>query len=72
MERTVEAGMYQTNLQGEARPRLIRVLLPMALGVYPEISAGKQRFTLRFVRWGGPDARPVQVRDPVTFLLALC
>ena len=72
VERTVEGGMYQTNLQGDARPRLIRVLLPVSGSVYPEISAGKQRFTLRFVHWRGTDVRPVQVRDPVTFLLALC
>ena len=72
LERTVESGLYQTNLQGDARPRLIRVLLPVAGGIYPEISAGKQRFTLRFVHWRGTDVRPVQVRDPVTFLLALC
>ena len=72
VERTVESGLYQTNLQGDARPRLIRILLPPASGIYPEISAGKQRFTLRFVHWRGTDVRPVQVQDPVTFLLALC
>lgn len=72
MERTVESGLYQTNLLGDARPRLIRVLLPVAGGIYPEISAGKQRFTLRFVHWRGTDVRPVQVQDPVKFLLALC
>ena len=72
LERTVESGLYQTNLQGDARPRLIRVLLPVAGGIYPEISAGKQRFTLRFVHWRGTDVRPVQVQNPVTFLLALC
>jgi len=72
LERTVESGLYQTSLPGDARPRLIRVLLPVAGGIYPEISAGQQRFTLRFVHWRGTDVRPVQVQDPVTFLLALC
>lgn len=72
VERTVESGLYQTNLHGDTRPRLIRVLLPVGGGIYPEISAGKQRFTLRFVHWRGTDVRPVQVQDPVTFLLALC
>ena len=71
-EMTADSGLYQTNLQGDARPRLIRVLLPVGGGLYPEISAGKQRFTLRFVYWRGTDVRPVQVTDPVTFLLALC
>ena len=72
VQRTVETGMYQTNLQGDARPRLIRVMLPVAGGIYPEISAGKQRFTLRFVSWRGTDVRPMQVKNPVTFKLALC
>ena len=72
MERTVESGMYQTSLQGDANPRLVRVLLPAAAGIYPEISGGKQRFTLRFMRWRGADARPAQAKEPVTFLLALC
>ena len=70
--RTVESGMYQTNLQNNARPRLIRVLLSAGGGIYPEVSAGKQRFTLRFVRWRGTGARSAQVQEPVTFLLALC
>ncbi len=72
LERTVESGLYHTNLQGSTRPRLIRVLLPKAGGIYPEVSAGKQRFTLRFVHWRGTGERPVQVQDPITFLLALC
>ena len=71
-EMTVDSGLYQTNLQSDARPRLIRVLLPVGGGIYPEISAGKQRFILRFVHWRGTDVRPVQVTSPVTFLLALC
>ena len=71
-KRTVESGMYQTTLQGDARPRLIRVLLSRDEGIYPEISAGRQRFTLRFVRWRSTGTRSVQVQDPVTFLLALC
>ena len=71
-EVTADSGLFQTTLQGDARPRLIRVLLPVGGGVYPEISAGKQRFTLRFVHWRGTDVRSVQVTDAVTFLLALC
>ncbi len=72
VERTVESGWYQTNLQRDARPRLIRVIVPEAEGVYPEISAGKQRFTLRFLRWQGTDVRPAPVRKSMTFQLALC
>ncbi len=51
---------------------LIRVLLPASAGIYPEVSAGQHRFTLRFLRWRGVDARPVQVSQDVRFLLAIC
>ena len=71
-EKTAPSGMYQTNLQNDVQQRLIRVLLPAAGDIYPEISAGKQRFTLRFVHWQGTDVQPVQVQHPVSFLLALC
>ena len=40
---------------------LVRVLLPANAGIFPEISAGQHRFTIRFVRWRGVDARPAQV-----------
>ena len=50
----------------------MRVLLPANAGLYPEISAGQHRFTIRFVRWRGVDARPVQVNQDVRFQLAIC
>ena len=54
------------------KPNLVRIVLSAAGGIYPEISAGKHRFTVRFVKWQGIDLRPVQVDRDVRFLLALC
>jgi cell division protein ZapD len=51
---------------------LVRVLLPASGGMYPEISAGQHRFTIRFVRWRGVDDRPAQVNQDVRFELAIC
>lgn len=71
-EQMATQGMYQHNMDRGAEPNLVRVLLPAAAGIYPEISAGKHRFTVRFVQWQGTDLRPVQVQRDVRFLLALC
>jgi cell division protein ZapD len=50
----------------------VRVLLPANAGIFPEISAGQHRVTIRFVRWRGVDSRPLQVTQDVRFELAIC
>jgi len=71
-EQLAVQGMYQHNMERGAEPNLVRVLLPTDEGIYPEISAGKHRFTVRFVKWQGTEKRPAQVERDVRFLLALC
>ncbi len=71
-EQVAAQGMYQHSMERGLEPNLVRVSLPSAAGIYPEISAGKHRFTVRFVKWQGTDARPAQVDRDVRFLLALC
>jgi cell division protein ZapD len=71
-EQVAAAGFYQHSVERGDHLNLVRVLLPVATGIYPEISAGQHRFTVRFLRWRGVDNRPVQVTHDVRFLLALC
>ena len=71
-ERTAAAGMYQRNLKRGTEPSLVRVLLPAGSSMYPEISAGKHRFTVRFRKWRGTGDRAVAVERDVRFLLAMC
>jgi cell division protein ZapD len=66
------AGLYQHSLNKSEQFNLVRVLLPAKAGLFPEISAGQHRFTVRFAQWRGVDQRPAQVSDDVQFLLALC
>lgn len=66
------AGLYQHSFDRNEQPSLVRVLLPVGGGIFPEISAGQHRFTVRFVRWRGVDARPVQVNQDVRFELSIC
>jgi cell division protein ZapD len=65
-------GLYQHSFDRNEQASLVRVLLPVTGGTFPEISAGQHRFTIRFVRWRGVDARPVQVNQDVRFNLAIC
>ncbi len=71
-EQIATGGMYQYHMERNERAALVRVIVPQDVGAFPEISAGKHRFTVRFATWEGIDTRPKQVVDDVPFLLALC
>jgi cell division protein ZapD len=40
--------------------------------IYPEISAGKHRYSVRFMRVDSIAAVPAQVKEDVEFLLSRC
>ncbi len=65
-------GMYQQALERNQTPNLIRVLMPRDIDLYPEISGGQHRFTVRFLRWSGTGQRARQTDEDIEFLLALC
>lgn len=71
-ERVAGAGLFQHAFERNDQANLVRILLPASAGLFPEVSAGQHRFTVRFVRWRGVDARPAQVTQDVRFLLAIC
>ncbi|MDI3260698.1 MAG: cell division protein ZapD [Sinobacteraceae bacterium] len=52
--------------------QLIRVLVPASADVYPEISAGKHRVSLRFMRLGDVNTRNVQAGGSIPFRLQCC
>ncbi len=65
-----EAGMYTQNLDSPCR--LIRIALPEQSALYPEISAGRQRFTVRFRELGDIRGRDSAYAENCEFGLALC
>ncbi len=69
---TATNGVYQHNLQRRSNKSLLRVGLPGDAAIYPEISASRHRFTIRFMQWSGIDSRPVQVSGNVKFDLQIC
>lgn len=71
-ERVAEGGLYQHQLPRNEQLNMVRVLVPSHSGIFPEISGGQHRFTVRFVQWQGVDKRPAQLGQDVRFLLALC
>lgn len=74
---TVEAqsGFYEQTLEAGAPIQLLRVRLDhdaRERGRFPEISAGRQRFTIRFFEQRNPAQRASQISDDIRFELACC
>jgi cell division protein ZapD len=65
-------GVYHHTLDRNSATVLLRVSLPGGSGLYPEISGGHHRFTLRFMEWSAGDSRPVQAEQDIPFSLATC
>jgi cell division protein ZapD len=56
----------------QANYQLVRVLVPASADVYPEISAGKHRVAVRFMRLGDVNTRNVQAGGSIAFKLQCC
>jgi cell division protein ZapD len=56
----------------KAAHQLLRVKVASDSGMYPEISAGRYRYSLRFMRQPDVDSRASQVTQDVPFLLQCC
>ncbi len=74
-EHVAEDGFYQSTLRTGVNSKnyqLLRVHLPKSYSYYPEISAGTQRFSIRFVNVEDLAERGKQVQDDVSFSLSIC
>lgn len=67
-----QGGFYQQSLDQDAPFQLLRIRLPMDETVFPEVSAGRHRFTVRFLEHGDPNQRAKQTERDVNFELACC
>lgn len=65
-------GFFQRGLDPGAPNQLIRVLLSPGGILFPEISGGRHRFTIRFLDQPDPNHRATQSRADVEFDLACC
>jgi cell division protein ZapD len=70
LNETARAGIFVYTPPNEFE--LVRVLVAESAGVYPEISAGRHRFTVRFMTQRDVNSRPVQAATDVPFQLQCC
>ena len=69
---TATAGFFQMTLDGAQPCQLIRVAIPTDSTCFTEISAGKHRFTVRFMEQGAAEQRAKQAAHDVDFTLHCC
>lgn len=67
-----QTGIYMGTLQSSQSVQLLRILVPVEKEIFPEISGGKHRFSIRFMHYENFNERPTQVKEDVQFHLACC
>ncbi|MDH3761096.1 MAG: cell division protein ZapD [Gammaproteobacteria bacterium] len=67
-----ENGFYQKPLDTKQSTQLIRIGVDAQANIYPEISAGKHRYSVRFMRLDSGEMAPAQVKEDVEFMLSRC
>ncbi len=71
-ELIAEDGFFQAGLNPSRDYQLLRIKLAENITCYPEVSAGKQRFSIRFVKVDSLAERGTQELKDVSFSLFLC
>jgi len=66
------SGVYQHSMKRDNAMSLVRINLPAGSGLYPQISGGQHRFTVRLMHWDANENRPVQTSRDIEFELAVC
>lgn len=67
-----EKGYFQHSLSSHSSYQLIRVSIPASEKVFPEISGGKHRFSIRFLEQADTGKRPRQTANSIEFRLVCC
>jgi cell division protein ZapD len=70
LDEVARGGMFVYTPPSEYE--LVRVIVPAAAGVFPEISAGRHRYTVRFMAQRDVNSRPVQSTADTRFQLQCC
>lgn len=65
-------GFFQKTLDSSAPSQMVRVVLPVERGLFPEISGGKHRFSIRFMQQPNPQERASLSTEDISFQLACC
>ena len=65
-------GFFQMAIETNKVAQLLRIAVPDNTDCYPEISAGKHRFSVRFMSNKNPSSRPEQYQKDINFKLGMC
>ncbi len=65
-------GFYDQNLDPSQPNQLIRIGIAIDKKLFPECSAGKHRFSIRFLEQTDPNTKPKQTSTDLNFQLACC
>lgn len=65
-------GFFQQPLDTNQAVQLLRITIDEGTSYYPEISAGKHRFSIRFMTNDDPSKRSEQHKEDVHFKLRMC
>jgi len=71
-EETARKGFYQKVIDSNHAVQMLHISVPATHNCYPEISAGKHRFSVRFMLYPNPFTRPEQFTEDVSFRLMIC
>lgn len=71
-DETAAGGFFQKSLDSNQAMQLLRIRIPAHEEFFPEISAGKHRFSVRFLTNKDPQQRPEQYKDDIDFRLSIC
>ncbi len=71
-QEVAKGGSFHITFDRDTPIQLMRISLPKAAGLYPEISGSHYRSSLRFLAWNGLTARPTQSEGDVPFILSCC
>jgi cell division protein ZapD len=69
---TASGGIFQLQFDRDNPCQLVRVSLPAATDLFPEISGSQHRCTIRFLNWTDATSRPAHVARDVPFVLTCC
>ena len=67
-----KGGVFAITFERDNPLQLLRIALPTAAGLYPEISGSHHRCSVRFLMWNGLATRPTQSQADVPFTLSCC
>lgn len=67
-----QSGFYQENLDSHQSNQLLRISIPKTEAFFPEISAGKQRYSIRLLTKPNFDNIATQLKDDIEIKLIRC